>query len=302
MQPRLFFSKRGAIVLSLNISDHEEVTGWFLDNVWLTPNVSLMAKAHSLHRKRGRQGVPYWHGWCYCPINVALGIAQMEPHLYHVSPGNELDHEIRYFIGTAAWAMGKGIYDLDESLLKALWQSPVEQVPVRALLTLPEWCIYVNCRRSVNVQHLSVLGFFAFLDDRFTGTQRLWPELQIIAIVDGGAQLGIFTFNYYVPLVMGQSLVDSLNLLAQRVKCNSPNNVDESLVDFVAADYSENLGPFLAVVEFICRVAPHLKRIDSYPRKQRVAFDDIGDPICENTIHRYALSASKESLRELGLT
>jgi hypothetical protein len=248
-----------------------------------------MGICHSLHRQRGRKGVPYWHDWCYCPIDVALGLAQTEPHLFHLNTGNLLDHEIRYFIGTAAWAMGKGIYDLDDRLLKELWASPVDQVPVRALLTLPEWCIYVNCRKLVNIQHLSVLGFFAYIDDRFTPTQRLWPELQIIAIVDGGPRIGIFTFEYFVPLVIGQSLVSSLNLVAQRGKINSPDGIDESLVDFVAADYADNLGPFLAVIEFICRVAPDLKRLDSYPRKQRIAFDQDGDPVVENTFHRYTL-------------
>jgi hypothetical protein len=70
-------------------------------------------------------------------------------------------------------------------------------------LNFPDWAIYVNCRRQVSVLGEPVLGFFAFLNDRFTRAQRFWPELQIIAFVDGAPQREIRLADYYVPLIPG---------------------------------------------------------------------------------------------------
>lgn len=114
--------------------------------------------------------------YCYCPSAAAYGHVMFS--LYPGKTGiecvtamiNDKDlqrkESAQVLAETAAiistWRMGQGIYRFDETLAKALIDTPTDKIPGDILLHLPEWCIYVETPWNDRSE-----GFFAMLDDDY---------------------------------------------------------------------------------------------------------------------------------------
>lgn len=247
----------------------------------------LQIAAHRLHINRGKRGVPFWQDWCYLPVNVATALildteASAQSPLHHGSD-NERTRFTHDFACAAAWNLGKGVYRLDPPYLEGLWKAPcAAALPVGDLLALPEWCIYVECAGRVGIGEHAIEGFFAFLDDRFSGTERFWPELQIVALLRH--ERYYLSLKYFVPLVRGKTLVETLDLLAQRAEANGAAPIPEATLDLAADDYGETVGAFVTVLAHIngyCREMKRLKAFEHLPRRKKIAFDANGLPVRE---------------------
>ena len=251
----------------------------------------LQVMAHRLHMERGRRGVPFWQDWCYLPVNIATGMMlnwEASGQLpFRFASDKERTRFTHDFTCAAAWNLGKGVYRLDYPYLEGLWAAPCTDVlPVGDLLALPEWCIYVECAGRTSIGRHPVEGFFAFLDDRFSSTERFWPELQIIALLR--LEGHYLAFKYYVPLVRGKTLVQTLDMLTERAEANGAECPPQAALDRVAYDYGETVGSFVTVLAFIndfCREMQRRKVFEHYPRRKKVAFDASGLPVCEPQRH-----------------
>lgn len=252
---------------------------------------AMQIAAHGLHKKRGKRGVPSWQDWCYLPVNVATGLLlSMEAsgqRPYARESENRRTNFIHNFTCAASWTLGKGVYRLNHPYLEGLWANPrTADLPVSDLLALPEWCIYVECAGRVSVGSMPVEGFFAFLDDRFSPFERLWPELQIAALLR--CEGYYLCLKYFVPLLRDKTLLQTLDLLALRAKANGVSPINEATLDLVAEDYATTVSAFANVVAFIngfCGEMKRLKAFQDLPHRKKIAFDANGLPMCEPQRH-----------------
>lgn len=78
------------------------------------------------------------------------------------------------------WQVTRGIYRLDHTLLRELWDTPLTgDLPGEVLRRLPEWCVYVETPLGATHLGLPLLGFWAHLDPDPRGLElRLLPDLQ----------------------------------------------------------------------------------------------------------------------------
>lgn len=110
---------------------------------------------------KGRDGLPDWPSWCWCPLAGAYAVAK---HGFDDRfPGRNTVSEIG---AIAAWRASQGIYKIHPDLIEPLSNTPLDDIPAEWLYQLPEWCIWVD---------LGPGGFFAHLESN-ANTGR--PELR----------------------------------------------------------------------------------------------------------------------------
>lgn len=100
-----------------------EIMGRQLPNVWTT---------HEMLRSTGRLRAQ-WPDWCYAPLAVAEPLCGGRPDLAFK------------ITALASWRLTQGIYRVDQTLLNALLDTPLDDdVPIDVLMRMPEWCIYLE--------------------------------------------------------------------------------------------------------------------------------------------------------------
>lgn len=98
-----------------------------------------------------------WPSWCWVPLRWSA------PTVAAVNPdGSARNVERITALGT--WRITQGIYQIDATLLDALWDTDLDgDIPAEVLYRLPEWCVYITTPgREVDGSKLA--GFFAFLN------------------------------------------------------------------------------------------------------------------------------------------
>jgi hypothetical protein len=122
----------------------------------------------AMRSSKGRNGLPDWPSWCWCPLAAANAIATLSSD-DRFSGRNVVDE-----IGAiASWRASQGIYKIHPDLIEPLSSTPLEEVPAEWLYQLPEWCIWVD---------LGPGGFFAHLESN-ANTRR--PELRFWVVSPG---------------------------------------------------------------------------------------------------------------------
>lgn len=110
---------------------------------------------------RGKNGLPDWPEWCYCPMAAAYAV---------VSNGGNLDGDLTSIIpvqalsALAAWRVSQGIYRFDSTIAPAIVTSQVTALPVEVLYRLPEWCVYIEATPGLRYDNTPLSGFFAYLE------------------------------------------------------------------------------------------------------------------------------------------
>lgn len=124
---------------------------------------------------------------CYCPIGLgvtyAVDLADLDaPSL---SERGEISRTGATLAVLASWRKAKSIYTLDEDLEAELFKtSSKDMTVVPGMLTIPEWCIYVETKL---LQGCS--GLFVMFDQDI---QRGHKELYIAAVTEEGTFLTSF--------------------------------------------------------------------------------------------------------------
>lgn len=124
---------------------------------------------------------------CYCPIGLgvtyAVDLADLDaPSL---SERGEISRTGATLAVLASWRKAKSIYTLDEDLEAELFKTSAKDMTVvPGMLTIPEWCIYVETKL---LQGCS--GLFVMFDQDI---QRGHKELYIAAVTEEGTFLTSF--------------------------------------------------------------------------------------------------------------
>lgn len=124
---------------------------------------------------------------CYCPIGLgvtyAVDLADLDaPSL---SERGEISRAGATLAVLASWRKAKSIYTLDEDLEAELFKTSAKDMTVvPGMLTIPEWCIYVETKL---LQGCS--GLFVMFDQDI---QRGHKELYIAAVTEEGTFLTSF--------------------------------------------------------------------------------------------------------------
>ena len=122
-------------------------------------------------QSRGRDGLPDWPDWCYCPLAGAYAIVSGGGD--HRVPMQQIG-DVARLAALAAWRPTQGIYRFDDDLRASLLDTPLTgDLPCETLRRLPEWCVYVETPgRQWAGQPLH--GFFAHIEvDANTGREEL---------------------------------------------------------------------------------------------------------------------------------
>lgn len=124
---------------------------------------------------------------CYCPIGLgvtyAVDLADLDSPT--LAERGEISRTGATLAVLASWRKAKSIYTLDEDLEAELFKTSAKDMTVApGMLTIPEWCIYVETKL---LQGCS--GLFIMFDDDI---QRGHKELYIAAVTEDGKFLTSF--------------------------------------------------------------------------------------------------------------
>lgn len=143
-------------------------------------------------RESKGKSLPDWPAWCFLPI--AGGLVVVQNHGLQLGPA--IATWPAQLAALAGWRHTKGVYSFDEGIYDALWETPIETIPVEILFLVPEWCLYLETPRRFFMGQ-PMCGVFVHLEhDANTGR----PELRFLFDVDApsGPFLipGIIHLNY----------------------------------------------------------------------------------------------------------
>ena len=95
-------------------------------------------QAESFREQRGK-ALGSWPEWCFLPLSGAYAIATAGSDVLPDGP------EVGVLGAILPWRLTKGVYEFDETLLAALWETPVTgELPAEVFERLPEWCCYIG--------------------------------------------------------------------------------------------------------------------------------------------------------------
>jgi hypothetical protein len=184
------------------------------------------------------KGLPDWPDWCYLPLAGAYAI---------VSGGGSLGAAQGIEVGRvgalAAWRAAKGIYNLDPTMLDALWSTPLDgHLPDELLERLPEWCVYIETPGKTWAE-TPLHGFFAHLESDASNGRR---ELRLLLDLDEGL--------IPVPLhLTGGNLSEAVE--SGWVEANKYGAAidDESLL-VGSSHVARSLAPLVSTLLYLCTV------------------------------------------------
>jgi hypothetical protein len=131
-----------------------------------------------LRESKGKS-LPNWPDWCFLPIAGTLVVAQN----HGLAIGPAIATWPAQLAALGGWRYTKGVYSFDEGIYDALWETPIETIPVEILFQIPEWCLYLETPRR-SFMGMPLLGVFVHLEhDANTGR----PELRFLFDADQAA-------------------------------------------------------------------------------------------------------------------
>lgn len=116
------------------------------------------AWAQMEHFRLGKGGFADWPDWCWVPVAGAYAVVSGGGS--NTVPPDRL-HDVGVVHALAAWRLSQCVYRFDPELYDRIAETPMSaEVPVEALLRLPEWCVYIE----TNPEAEGILGFWACLE------------------------------------------------------------------------------------------------------------------------------------------
>lgn len=199
------------------------------------------------------KGLPDWANFCFMPIAGWYAITCQQ--LGKMQLGLQDINTMQQIAAVGTWQFGKGVYQFDEDLYKALIGSKIDgDLPSEVLHRLPEWSLYVETPNLV-YDHNLVYGFYAWLEqDQPSGRH----ELRIL--------LDMADRFISVPLHLGQwSVKEAVDRYLKEA------NLQSSLAGYGLLGHTEqevdnltaDIMPVLSLLLYICGHEPDLSSLDS---------------------------------------
>jgi hypothetical protein len=207
---------------------------------------------------RGKD-LPIWPEWCWAPLAASYAI---------ISRGKMLDTNLVDDVGIlgalAAWRMTKGIYQFDQDMLAAIWETPINnELPIDILYRLPEWCVYVEAPKGADVFGTELFGYFAHLEwDPNDGR----TELRLL--LDTAAKIIVIP----VHLLPQRSLLECVGAMIAETEKWAPVPHRDAVEKTIA----ETIAPMISTLLYLCSENADIadgrgqKLAPSNPRPQRI--------------------------------
>lgn len=148
-----------------------------------------------------------WHKeYCYCPVGLAIeyvkayGIPALDDSLRAAKDGGKM-------AVLSSWRYAKSVYRISEGLTHEFLKSVDDDIKVTSdLLTIPEYCIYIDTMRGF----ADIDGLFVMFDDDHA---RGHKELYIIPVQDGGMVTAMYLVIPAAPellsMILGKSWIEA---------------------------------------------------------------------------------------------
>lgn len=147
----------------------------------------------SFHADKGSPDLGDWPNWCWVPLAGAYAVVSGGHTLAATDPAAG---DIGAMGALAAWRQTQGIYQFDETLLTALWDTELSgEIPVDVIYRIPEWCVYVPTPGRT-FSGAPLVGFFAHLEHD-TNDKR--TELRLLLDVGTPAALVPIPLHVWMP-------------------------------------------------------------------------------------------------------
>lgn len=218
-----------------------------------------------MRQEKGKK-LPDWPDWCFLPIAGALVIPQNHGIPLRMASVGTWPAKIA---ALGAWRHTKGVYSFDEGIFDALWDTPIETIPVDILKQIPEWCLYlVTPRRQFLDRPLN--GVFAHLEhDANVGRAELRFLFDVDA--DEGPALvpGLLHLNH-------PTLDEAIRAAAENTRKNGRlHGVPQSLLAESLKSYEslrDIAGPVISLLLYLCSQNAEIrsprdpKRLPAFPK------------------------------------
>ena len=200
-----------------------------------------------------------WPAWCWVPMAGAYAVVSGGSGR-RLTPQEGLD--IAVVAALSTWRLSQGIYEIDETLLDALWQTDlVGEIPVEVLHHLPEWCVYIATpgREAIGaVRPVEMPGFFAHLEhDMSDGRTELRLLLDIGGEADGGPFLSPIPLHVWVE----GGLRGAVERFVEEVRFQSLAH-DETLDEGRMAEVARvamAAAPLVSLILYLCSAAAEMR-------------------------------------------
>jgi hypothetical protein len=147
-----------------------------------------------------------------------------------------------------AWRVTQGIYRFDETVLDALWTTPVNgEIPSAVLCALPEWCVYIETPGRLFAR-APINGFFCFL--QFEDDDQQTDLIILLDLASSADFLPSF------PIRLGKDLLsaaaDSQKSLEEALRLDPTLNIFREALDVSAQDIVATCSPLISTVLYLC--------------------------------------------------
>ena len=215
-------------------------------------------QVENLRRARGKD-LPAWPHWCYLPLAGAYAI---------VSGGgdNKVSPEdlprVGIIAALAAWRETQGLYEYDETLLDALWQTPIEgEIPSEILRRLPEWCVYVPTPGR-QLEGLPLHGFWAHLEwDANDGHE----ELRLVLV----REYGLTPVPLHLAGDLRSSIASTREYTERQILEHSAPGQPVDYQPALWADYGSVVEPLVSVLLYLCSAGSEIETREGSPHPRR---------------------------------
>lgn len=208
--------------------------------------------------------LPDWPAWCFLPIAGTLVVAQN--HGLPLGPASATWPA--RLAALAGWRQTKGVYTFHEGIYEALWETPIEKIPVEILHQIPEWCLYLVTPGRMFLE-MPMHGVFVHLEhDPNTGR----AELRFLFDVDepGGPLLipGIIHLNHPTLEAAIEAAARSTRETGRRL------GVSEALLNESLKTYGsvrEIAGSVISLLLYVCSQNSEIRSV-SEPNRNKPHF------------------------------
>jgi len=209
---------------------------------------------------RGQDGLPDWPEWCYAPLAAAHAIVSAQLGVARLTTVPEL-RDMAVLGALAAWRVTQGIYRYDETLYRALVETPVTgRLPNELLYRLPEWCVYIETPIGLDLSGNPIRGAFAHLEwDANTARE----ELRFVLDADLGGEPKLSPLVIHLgEWTLDEAIARSLGLAEHRGRTRGMSVPLE-----VSRAYESLLPGLVSLLLYLCSEEPDI--IDWPPPQPR---------------------------------
>lgn len=191
-------------------------------------------KAEEFRLKNGDD--VHWPEWCYLPTGGSTVIVESYHGPQHIA-------SIPEHSALAPWRLSQSIYSFDPEVKAELYKTSIScEIPAKAFLGLPEWCVYID-NPELEFHTRPILGFFAHLEYDLRDQHT---ELRIVM------DLGETTMM--LPLHLDNTLEDSIQkmflAIFSALGIEKPENIPPFLMQMVPEE--ETIHKMINLILYLC--------------------------------------------------